>query len=117
LPDNNGIHDVQKMRVVRKEDVDILKAVTRQGHMVWALLGFLVTVIGAVFMAGQRYADIPTKDQIVSRPAFEHHVEAEAQSLSKLDGKLDDLTKSIVTLSTTVAVLNTQMADDERHAK
>jgi hypothetical protein len=115
-PEDHKHLDPARLRVVRAEDVAILKAVTRIGHLVWILAGFLVTVIGLVFAAGRTYADIPTKEMVVSATEYEKHKAGEDKVMADLGGKIDALTGTITQLSITVAVLNKEMADDERHA-
>ena len=102
-------------RIVRAEDVSTLRAVTQLGRMFNVWLAVLSAIIVGAFAFGFRYANLPSKNEIVEQAAFDAHVVYEQKRWDTLNPQLVNLSSAISELSTQTALLK-QRIDDQSKA-
>jgi hypothetical protein len=104
-------------RIVRAEDVSTLRAVTQLGRMFNVWLAVISAVIVGAFVFGFRYANLPTKNEIVEQAAFDAHVSYEQKRWDTLNPQLVNLSTAINELSTQTALLKQRLDDAKGSTK
>jgi hypothetical protein len=101
-------------RVVRADDVSVIKAVTQLGRMFYVWLLLLVALFGIAIRLAWAAGQVPTKTEVTSAVDFERHVANEDARWNRLDPQLDKLREAIDSLSRNVAVLGQRVDDTGR---